>query len=147
MLAPRSRTASLAVAACRRACGALAGTGATTALAPSDAASPTLRPGVGQDEHGVGPALRRSPFRPSARGFASSSASTGTPQTRRPIFLITGAAGQIGVELTRELVAKYGPDAVVPTDAHANESAGVAALDVTDARAVADGELSQRWLG
>jgi hypothetical protein len=43
------------------------------------------------------------------------------------------------VELCRDLRSAHGEDAVIATDARA--SAGVSVLDVTDGRAVADGEL------
>jgi hypothetical protein len=89
---------------------------------------------------GGGSARRRAPDAASppssTRGFA---ASAQQPPPSKPRFLVTGAGGQIGVELCRELVAEHGPDAVVPTDARPR--AGVASLDVTDAKAVDAGEL------
>lgn len=92
-----------------------AGTGVLSALARSSAPDAALR----------------------SRTFASTT--TTTPNTTTPRFLVTGAGGQIGVELCRELVAEHGPDAVVATDARPR--AGLVALDVTDAQAVDDGEF------
>jgi len=80
----------------------------------------------GAEFHSHGPTLTR-------RSFASSAAAA-TP----PRYLVTGAGGQIGVELCRELRATHGEGAVVATDFKPEQ--GVAFLDVTDEKAVADGE-------
>jgi hypothetical protein len=78
---------------------------------------------------------RRSPLALTHRLSSSSAPRPSVPTP--PRFLVTGAGGQIGVELCRELRAAHGAEAVVATDAR--PSAGVAALDVTDGKAVADG--------
>ena len=87
---------------------------------------------------------------------SSAAASAAAAATTAPRFFITGARGQIGVELTRELAKAHGAAAIVASDLPAAVAAGRAmpgglvegvryvACDVTDREGLSRGEELER---
>ena len=97
----------------------------------------------------------------SAPASAAAASAAAAAATTAPRFFITGARGQIGVELTRELAKAHGAAAVVASDLPAAVAAGRAmpgglvegvryvACDVTDREGLSRGEWnwSERVVG
>src|SRR5690606_20019407 len=81
------------------------------------------------------------PHRPGAHGRAPTTiASAAQPRTGQNVkrILVTGAAGQIGVELVAALRARYGDDAVVASDLRpiSDDHGPALILDCSDAEAI-----------